>query len=224
MTPKSRGSSPATWKQDHTTVKGTKGRTALAPSLSRTTFQALPCSGIISHTQKVASAVLSTLPRYSPLTSQYHTIPSSIQEQPSVEPAGAGDQFIEIQVGLQSIQEAIWYKPSLVLLYMLSHLAHEVTLKISTYKHCEYTRGLRPWKNDNMKQEDLGDSLLLESRFEGGNLLCAFRNLQQMNTYTLFMQNDTNSYGYNQWFYYSIRNAQPGVVYTFRIVNFVHLS
>ena len=35
------------------------------------------------------------------------------------------------------------------------------------------------------------------------------------------MQSDTNTYGYSQWFYFSIKNAKPNVVYTFKIVNFV---
>jgi len=35
------------------------------------------------------------------------------------------------------------------------------------------------------------------------------------------MDNDTNSLGYNQWFYFSIRNNQANVDYTFKIVNFV---
>jgi hypothetical protein len=37
------------------------------------------------------------------------------------------------------------------------------------------------------------------------------------------MQNDTNTYGYNQWFYFSIKNAQVGIKYHFRILNFVIL-
>lgn len=37
------------------------------------------------------------------------------------------------------------------------------------------------------------------------------------------MQNDTNSYGYNQWFYFSVINAIPGTTYTFRIANFVQI-
>ena len=35
------------------------------------------------------------------------------------------------------------------------------------------------------------------------------------------MQNDTNTYGYNQWFYFSIRNMKVNTKYTFRIANFV---
>jgi hypothetical protein len=34
------------------------------------------------------------------------------------------------------------------------------------------------------------------------------------------MQNDTNTYGYNQWFYFSIRNAKSKTKYTFKIANF----
>jgi hypothetical protein len=35
------------------------------------------------------------------------------------------------------------------------------------------------------------------------------------------MSNDTNTMGYNQWFYFSVQNMRKGVTYTFRIVNFV---
>ena len=38
------------------------------------------------------------------------------------------------------------------------------------------------------------------------------------------MQNDTNTYGYNQWFYFSIRNMTPNVKYTFKIVNYVQIA
>lgn len=34
------------------------------------------------------------------------------------------------------------------------------------------------------------------------------------------MQNDTNTKGYNRWFYFSIKNAKAGVRYKFSIVNF----
>ena len=50
----------------------------------------------------------------------------------------------------------------------------------------------------------IANRLLIDSKLEGGNLLCAFKHRKQLNTYTLFMQNDTNTYGYNQWFYFSV--------------------
>ena len=65
--------------------------------------------------------------------------------------------------------------------------------------------------------------LLFDSQFEGGNLLCAYKSRKELNTYTLFMQNDTNTYGYNQWFYFSVRNMKVNTKYTFRIANFVLL-
>lgn len=37
------------------------------------------------------------------------------------------------------------------------------------------------------------------------------------------MQNDTNTYGYNQWFYFSLRRAKPKQKYIFKIANFVML-
>ena len=34
------------------------------------------------------------------------------------------------------------------------------------------------------------------------------------------MQNDTNSRGSNQWFFFSVSKITPGVDYTFNVVNF----
>lgn len=49
----------------------------------------------------------------------------------------------------------------------------------------------------------------------------AFKHKLIQNYYTLFLQNDTNSYGYNQWFYYSIKNVKSKTNYKFNIVNLV---
>ena len=54
-------------------------------------------------------------------------------------------------------------------------------------------------------------------------MLCAFKSRREQNSYTLFMQNDTNTNGYNQWFYFSLRNAKPKTKYTFKIANYVYL-
>lgn len=53
---------------------------------------------------------------------------------------------------------------------------------------------------------------------------CVFQSKKQPDSYYFFMQNDSNTLGYNQWFYYSIKNAKPNKTYTFRIVNFVRNS
>lgn len=63
--------------------------------------------------------------------------------------------------------------------------------------------------------------LEFDSRFECGNLHYAFRSTSHPNSYSLFLQNDTNSYGYNQWFCFSLKNAKPGINYRFTIMNLV---
>ena len=37
------------------------------------------------------------------------------------------------------------------------------------------------------------------------------------------MSNDTNTLGYNQWFYFSLRNMKNNVKYSFRIMNYVNI-
>lgn len=65
------------------------------------------------------------------------------------------------------------------------------------------------------------DSLIFDSRFECGNLLCAYQSLSSPCEYHLFMENDTNRFGYSQWFYFSLGGALPGNTYRFKVVNFV---
>jgi hypothetical protein len=38
--------------------------------------------------------------------------------------------------------------------------------------------------------------------------------------YNLMMQNDINTYGYTQWFFYKITKILPNQVYKFNIINF----
>ena len=52
------------------------------------------------------------------------------------------------------------------------------------------------------KLKDENDkTLIFESRFESGNLLCAFKTDEE-NKYQLYLQNDTNTTGYIQWFFF----------------------
>jgi hypothetical protein len=55
------------------------------------------------------------------------------------------------------------------------------------------------------------------SDFEGGNLAMAVET--QERTYDLLLQNDTNSRGYNQWFYFLIEHPVPKQPYRFRVLN-----
>ena len=79
---------------------------------------------------------------------------------------------------------------------------------------------------DRMKRED---DLVLDSNFESGNLLKAFRldhsttvhheiNFQE---YNLYLHHDVHSKGHTQWFYFTCSNTSAGNVVKFNIVNFV---
>ena len=61
-------------------------------------------------------------------------------------------------------------------------------------------------------------TLIFESRFESGNLLCAFRT-EDENSYQLYLQNDTNTTGYIQWFFFRVSNTKKGKKINFNIIN-----
>ena len=65
-------------------------------------------------------------------------------------------------------------------------------------------------KNDN--------TLIFESRFESGNLLAAFRT-EDENSYQLYLQNDTNTTGYIQWFFFRVSNTKKGRKVNFNLIN-----
>ena len=68
-----------------------------------------------------------------------------------------------------------------------------------------------------LKNED-DKTLIFESRFESGNLLCAFLTDEE-NKYQLVLQNDTNTTGYIQWFFFRVSNTQKGRKVNFNIIN-----
>lgn len=76
-----------------------------------------------------------------------------------------------------------------------------------------------------MLQEQSNDDLIFDSRFECGNLAYAFRRHDTLlHEYDLFMQSDTNTVGYCQWFNFALRNMRKNIEYRFNIVNFVHFA
>ena len=63
-------------------------------------------------------------------------------------------------------------------------------------------------------------TLIFESRFESGNLkFCIKKN---DNEYDLFVQNDINTYGNTQWFFFKVSNTRKGHKVFFNIKNFVN--
>ena len=64
-------------------------------------------------------------------------------------------------------------------------------------------------------------TLIFESRFESGNLCMALKIHDQ--EYNLLMQNDVNSQGHNQWFYFRVMNTRAKSSIRFNILNFVYI-
>ena len=64
---------------------------------------------------------------------------------------------------------------------------------------------------------DIG-SLVFDSSFESGNLKEAYRLSEH--SYMLLMREDTNSKGFYQWFFFSVRGMTKGETYNFHIANF----
>ena len=55
-------------------------------------------------------------------------------------------------------------------------------------------------------KDENDQTLLFESRFESENLLCTFK-IEEKN-YQLVLQNDTNTTGYLQWFFFLFQNKK----------------
>lgn len=66
--------------------------------------------------------------------------------------------------------------------------------------------------------KDFRNKIRFESRFECGNLSMAFERNSQ--SYILLMQNDINTYGCTQWFYFRVENGKTTGKMEFEIANF----
>ena len=60
-------------------------------------------------------------------------------------------------------------------------------------------------------------TLCFESRFESGNLLCALQ--VNENEYDLILQNDINTNGHTQWYFFKVGNTRKGMKVRFNILN-----
>lgn len=59
--------------------------------------------------------------------------------------------------------------------------------------------------------------MIFESRFESGNLLAAIKITD--NEYDLILQNDINTNGHTQWFFYRVQNNMANHKVRFNIIN-----
>ncbi len=60
-------------------------------------------------------------------------------------------------------------------------------------------------------------TILFESRFESGNLLAAVKVSDR--EYDLVLQNDINTNGHTQWFFFRVSNTRKGVPVRFNLIN-----
>jgi len=62
-------------------------------------------------------------------------------------------------------------------------------------------------------------TLVFESRFESGNLQLAQKVSE--NEYNLVLQNDINSKGHTQWFFFRVSNVRKGLKVKFNMLNMI---
>ena len=68
-----------------------------------------------------------------------------------------------------------------------------------------------------IQTEPTDKTLSFESRFESGNLLCAMQVSE--NEYDLILQNDINTNGHTQWYFFKVENTRKGMKVKFNILN-----
>ncbi|CAD8207132.1 unnamed protein product [Paramecium octaurelia] len=66
------------------------------------------------------------------------------------------------------------------------------------------------------------DQLKFDSNFESGNLFCAFKRAKDV--YDLILQNDINTRGNTQWFFFSVTGAKAGQTVQFNLLNHLKSS
>lgn len=64
--------------------------------------------------------------------------------------------------------------------------------------------------------------VLFNSRFESGNLQLGIRKTE--NEYMLYLDADTNSQNYSQWFYFSVMGRKKGVSIKLTICNLLKVD
>lgn len=80
---------------------------------------------------------------------------------------------------------------------------------------------IKPKTNAQIIKNNNGP-FIFDSHFESGNLLFVFNNNDEQNaidTYDLILQNDINTRGHNQWFFFKITNTKKNQKIKLNIVN-----
>ena len=91
-----------------------------------------------------------------------------------------------------------------------AQIQHEMELKEKAMYRLKRTEDGRVDRSDK--------TLLFESKFESGNLYLAQK--VSSNEYNLLMQNDINTTGHTQWFYFQVKNTRKNMSVKFNIMNY----
>ncbi len=88
---------------------------------------------------------------------------------------------------------------------------------VNLKKKPESTKEGKPSKDFYTIEDKNDNTLIFESRFESGNLQAAYK--MNENLYNLVIQNDTNTSGYSQWFFFRVKNTRKNSTIKFNILN-----
>ena len=106
---------------------------------------------------------------------------------------------------------------------------HNIESESKDFHKLKTTGGGKNYNMKNKKSSEIPPSpyyvpdgpsdrtLVFESRFETGNLLCAMK--VSDNEYDLVLQNDINTNGHTQWFFFRVGNTRAGLSVKFNILN-----
>ncbi|CAD8171305.1 unnamed protein product [Paramecium octaurelia] len=113
------------------------------------------------------------------------------------------DTSVNIQIPLHNIEQKCVY------------LKHKQT---TSYNFKYHFNGLLLDDNKLIKSQPIISNGMFNSNFESANLYAAYE--IKDNEFNLILQDDTNTMGYSQWFYFEVNNPQ-GQVLTFHIINLI---
>ena len=98
----------------------------------------------------------------------------------------------------------------------ISGINLEYKLKMNNFPH------IRNKLSDNLGKNN--GPLIFDSNFQSGNLLYVYKSRDEkssIDSYDLILQNDVNTKGHNQWFYFKITSTKKNQKIKLNIVNLV---
>ena len=119
-------------------------------------------------------------------------------------------------VGLRAAMES-WYSSPSPVVYRRSPLSDRYNANVLDLRKLKKPQNVSTSLTNSPTSQPRDSTLTFESRFESGNLAVASKKSEQ--EYNLLLQNDTNSKGNTQWFYFKVGNTVAGSKVRFNILN-----